>query len=170
MLVGLTRICHGGVLPDDGHGCGVLLRGRLGVTWGREVLAAGEVYSVAPPPEPSASDNTYMPSPAICDSMNRRTGGIFAQTRLPTPPVLLGFAFALRHLRQRTGGCPVRRMRLTIRRAKATRKPRLLFRLSGLFLLRFADRQFLALLFQLPPRFTRFEPTGNPPNTQSVAS
>jgi hypothetical protein len=33
-----------------------------------------------------------------------------------------------------------------------------LFRLSGLFLLRFAERQFLALLFQLPPRITRFEP------------
>ena len=37
------------------------------------------------------------------------------------------------------------------------RKPRLLFRLSGVFQFRFADRQFLALLFQLPPRFTRFE-------------
>jgi len=33
----------------------------------------------------------------------------------------------------------------------------LLLRFSGVFLLRFADRQFLALLFQLPPRFTRFE-------------
>jgi hypothetical protein len=31
------------------------------------------------------------------------------------------------------------------------------FRLSGSFLLRFADRQFLALLFQLPPRSTRAE-------------
>lgn len=41
---------------------------------------------------------------------------------------------------------------------KATRKPRLLFRFDGSFLLRFADRQFLAELFQLPPRFTRFEP------------
>jgi hypothetical protein len=41
----------------------------------------------------------------------------------------------------------------------ATRKPRLLFWLSGLFLLRFADRQFSALLFQLPPRFTRLEPS-----------
>ena len=39
----------------------------------------------------------------------------------------------------------------------ATRKPRLLFRFDGVFLLRFADRQFLAALFQLPPRFTRFE-------------
>ena len=36
----------------------------------------------------------------------------------------------------------------------------LLFLLSGQLLLRFADRQFLPLLFQLPPRFTRFEPLG----------
>ena len=34
----------------------------------------------------------------------------------------------------------------------------LLLRLPGSLLLRFADRTFLALLFQLPPRFTRFEP------------
>jgi len=40
--------------------------------------------------------------------------------------------------------------------------------LSGLLLLRFADRQFLALsfqLFQLPPRITRFEPVGHHPKT-----
>jgi len=41
---------------------------------------------------------------------------------------------------------------------RTTRKPRLLFRFSGEFLLRFADRQFTGALFQLPPRFTRFEP------------
>lgn len=41
---------------------------------------------------------------------------------------------------------------------KARRRPLFLLRLSGLFLLRFAERQFLALLFQLPPRITRFEP------------
>lgn len=35
----------------------------------------------------------------------------------------------------------------------------LLLRLPGSLLFRFADRQFLALLFQLPPRFTRLEPT-----------
>lgn len=35
----------------------------------------------------------------------------------------------------------------------------LLLRLSGLLLLRFAERQFCALLFQDPPRNTRFEPT-----------
>ena len=41
---------------------------------------------------------------------------------------------------------------------RSTRKPLLLFRLSGVFLLRFAERQLSELLFQLPPRFTRFEP------------
>jgi len=41
---------------------------------------------------------------------------------------------------------------------RQTRKPLLLLRFDGLFLLRFADRQFSAVLFQLPPRFTRFEP------------
>ena len=40
----------------------------------------------------------------------------------------------------------------------ARRKPSLLLRLSGSFqfLLRIAERQFLAVLFQLPPRYTRF--------------
>jgi len=38
-----------------------------------------------------------------------------------------------------------------------------LFRFDGSFLLRFADRQFLAVLFQLPPRFTRFEPRDRSP-------
>jgi hypothetical protein len=38
------------------------------------------------------------------------------------------------------------------------RKPRLLFRLSGELLLRFAERQLFALLFHEPPRLTRFEP------------
>jgi hypothetical protein len=42
---------------------------------------------------------------------------------------------------------------------KTRRKPMLLLRLSGLFLLRFATRQFSGLLFQLPPRITRFEPS-----------
>ena len=36
-----------------------------------------------------------------------------------------------------------------------TRNPLLWLRLSGVFLLRFAARQFLGLLFQLPPRRTR---------------
>jgi hypothetical protein len=44
----------------------------------------------------------------------------------------------------------------------------LLLRLSGLFLLRFAERQLLALLFQLPPRFTRFVPDGQRPKVDQV--
>lgn len=47
---------------------------------------------------------------------------------------------------------------------RARRKPRLLFRFDGEFLLRFADRQFTGLLFQLPPRFTRFEPLDHSPS------
>jgi len=38
----------------------------------------------------------------------------------------------------------------------------LLFLLFGLLLLRLADRQLLALLFQLPPRLTRLEPIFDP--------
>ena len=40
----------------------------------------------------------------------------------------------------------------------ARRKPRLLFRFDGSFLLRLAARQFSASFLQLPPRITRFEP------------
>ena len=43
----------------------------------------------------------------------------------------------------------------------ARRRPRLLFVFVGVFLLRLATRQFVALLFQLPPRFTRLESLGN---------
>ncbi len=42
----------------------------------------------------------------------------------------------------------------------ARRKPLLLFRLSGLFLLRFAERTLLGLLFHEPPRNTRSPPYG----------
>jgi hypothetical protein len=49
--------------------------------------------------------------------------------------------------------------------ARATRKPRLLFRFAGVFPLRYADRQFLAEFLQLPPRFTRFEPYDHSPLT-----
>ena len=38
------------------------------------------------------------------------------------------------------------------------RKPLFLLRLPGWFLLRFAERQLRALLFQLPPRKTRLSP------------
>ncbi len=40
-------------------------------------------------------------------------------------------------------------------RDRKTRPPELLLRLAGLFLLRLAARQLLALLFQEPPRWTR---------------
>ncbi len=43
----------------------------------------------------------------------------------------------------------------------ARRKPMLLLRLPGSFLLRLADWQFPASLFQLPPRFTRLVPLGD---------
>jgi hypothetical protein len=39
----------------------------------------------------------------------------------------------------------------------------LLFALPGEFALRFVAVQFSALLFQLPPRFTRFEPLDRSP-------
>lgn len=44
------------------------------------------------------------------------------------------------------------------RRVLNRRRPRSSLRLSGASLLRFADRQFLASLFHLPPRMTRLEP------------
>lgn len=45
---------------------------------------------------------------------------------------------------------------------RARRKPWLLFRFDGLFLFRFAERAFAAVLFQLPPRFTRLVPDAAP--------
>ena len=42
---------------------------------------------------------------------------------------------------------------------RARRKPLLLFVLVGVLLFRLATRQFVALLFQLPPRRTRLEPS-----------
>jgi len=42
-------------------------------------------------------------------------------------------------------------------RPRQTRNPRLWFVFDGWFLLRFDERTFLAELFQLPPRLTRFE-------------
>jgi hypothetical protein len=45
----------------------------------------------------------------------------------------------------------------------ARRNPRLLFRLSAVFLFRFAERTFLGSLFQEPPRITRRAPLGPPP-------
>ena len=45
----------------------------------------------------------------------------------------------------------------------ARRKPRLLLRLSGAFLLRFAERTLSGSLFQEPPRKTRDRPRPAPP-------
>ena len=42
----------------------------------------------------------------------------------------------------------------------ARRKPMLLFLLSALFLFRFDDRRFSGLLFQEPPRITRWPSLG----------
>ncbi len=53
---------------------------------------------------------------------------------------------------------------LAVKGVRATRNPSLLFRLSGLFLLRLAERRFLGLLFQEPPRSTRLQDgTGQAP-------
>lgn len=56
----------------------------------------------------------------------------------------------------RTGS--VNRYPLTNCHVLSKRKPRLWLALPGSPLLRFADRQFLAPLSQLPPRMTRFVP------------
>src|SRR4051812_11075593 len=64
-------------------------------------------------------------------------------------------AFALRG--RRRGRRAVGPVRHGVRRAGwawATRNPRLLFRFSGAFLFRFADRPLRGLLFQLLPRIT----------------
>ena len=42
------------------------------------------------------------------------------------------------------------------------RKPLLLFSFDGLLLFRLDEVQLSALLFQLPPRFTRFDPEEEP--------
>ena len=41
---------------------------------------------------------------------------------------------------------------------RSTRKPRMTRRYSGEYLKRYAERQYLAKLNQLPPRYTRIEP------------
>jgi len=80
----------------------------------------------------------------------------YASTHLPAPAGRC-FLFPYQH------GTLVRWMgpslSLTV---LARRKPKLLLRLPGVFLLRFAERQFRPLLFQLPPRLTRFVPEPGP--------
>ena len=58
-------------------------------------------------------------------------------------------------------GDVVRKRRLSGELFVLTRRtPKLLLRLPGSLLLRFAERTLAGLLFQLPPRFTRLEPLG----------
>ena len=72
--------------------------------------------------------------------------------------------FRLPSQQDREAVCSARRgIHLVPVGAAATRKPRLSFRFSGSFLLRFAARQFLASLFQLPPRITRPVACGRSP-------
>lgn len=73
----------------------------------------------------------------------------------PYQPRMLSFIF-VPLARERE--CALARVPSSVLAGRTARKPMLLFVFDGLFLLRFAERQFLALLFQLPPRFTRFEP------------
>ncbi len=46
----------------------------------------------------------------------------------------------------------------------------LLLRLPGVLLFRFAARRFLALLFQLPPRFTRLAPHHPEPSRRAAGA
>jgi hypothetical protein len=67
--------------------------------------------------------------------------------------------------RRRMGPClSCRHMVLT------RRKPLLLLRFDGALLFRYAERQFDAALFQLPPRFTRDEPTAAPSPPAQILS
>ena len=56
------------------------------------------------------------------------------------------------------------------RPTNTTRKPMLSLRFSGSLSLRYADRQFLALLFQEPPRNTRADLFSAVPAAQSSGS
>jgi|GEM_PF-3672023 len=84
-------------------------------------------------------------------------------TPLPTPerPTCLTGSAPVRetgHGQGRDG--PIRRSGTGCGRLPVLRRrnPRLLFLWSGVFLLRLAHRTFLGLLFQPPPRITRFAP------------
>ena len=84
----------------------------------------------------------------------RKKSQISAPTASALPPVAAtAYAPYGKPPCRRTGPC------LSRYGTKATRKPRMLNRLTGVILLRIADRQNLAVLIQLPPRSTRLEPT-----------
>lgn len=88
-------------------------------------------------PSASASARSYQPPPG----WRTRRAAVFV-------PVETG---------SRNTRCPTMVSAIIELWARQTRKPRLLFVFSGLFLLRLATRQFSGWLFQLPPRFTRLE-------------
>ena len=60
-------------------------------------------------------------------------------------------------------GSVLRSLRTDWHELRARRKPRLFLRLPGSFLLRLAERQLPASLFQPPPRRTRLAPGGRYP-------
>jgi hypothetical protein len=70
-------------------------------------------------------------------------------------------ALALRFRRSRS--IRERKARWGAEGLQTSRKPLSLFRLPGLFLLRLAERRFLASLFQEPPRSTRSASMCGPP-------
>ena len=89
-----------------------------------------------------------------CLTSIKRVPGVFASA---TNTMALGSPISSAFAERESGR--FRPVLLPHRRgARASRKPRLLFVLAGVFLFRYAARQFSAALFQLPPRITRFEP------------
>ena len=123
----------------------------------------------------SGTQHSYPGGSAAFDPYTvERTSGAFGRS-LPAPPsaipgVLFGAPLPAKpgnRLMDTRAPRPARpwtdrlRARPTAARADwARRKPRLLFRVSVVFLLRFAERRFLGLLFQEPPRITRRPPRG----------
>lgn len=79
---------------------------------------------------------------------------IFGRGGWPQPGTKSGLPY-LTSLTRRPANSGLGRLPMRKCMRKHTRKPLLLLRLSGAFLLRFATRQFSGLLFQEPPRKTR---------------
>jgi len=107
-----------------------------------------------------------IPSPAVlvrgfsCHKKSGRTFGLCLLI-LPLRDPAFGRRLFVPIVTSGTGQSPVQWMPSGYQLSwgdEARRKPMLLFRFSGVLLSRFETRQFTALLFQEPPRFTRFEP------------
>lgn|GEM_PF-2950497 len=141
-----TRIGHGATT--------VLWPARFSCSAGGWLLRCGKRNADRGCPSLGARPGVFGHSSGVSDALGNICCGLPAPGRA-------GLRFALREYSRRDGmragsigfGDP-----LLARGAAAGRKPMLLFRLSGVFLLRFAERQFAASLFQLPPRFTRAKP------------